>query len=233
MNRSIFRKWRASAIAGLGFFLGAAAFAAENAPSIDRWLSAQTNLHTWSANLTQTRSLKTLAQPLTAPGRIWFQAPGTFRWELGNPAQTIAIRRDSQMMVIYPRLKRVEKYPLDSSAPGPWRDMMMILDAGFPQTREQLEQHFKLLAANETADVGAYQLQPKSAMARRMIPQLDIEFDLKRTEPRATTLHFADGSTMRNDFTNSVLNTPIEPALFNFEIPSDYTVSEPMKGAKK
>src|SRR3954453_5232517 len=83
-------------------------------------LNAQTNLQTWEADFVQTRCLKALTQPLTATGHVWFAAPNRFRWELGQPPQTIAVRQTEQLLVIYPRLKRVERYPLDSAKAGPW-----------------------------------------------------------------------------------------------------------------
>src|SRR5258706_3768330 len=96
--------------------------AADTNAVLNGWLAAQTNLQTWSADFTQTRMLKTLTQPLVATGHIWFAAPNRFRWELGSPAQTIALREAGQMWVIYPRLKRAERYPLDAKTPGEWRD---------------------------------------------------------------------------------------------------------------
>jgi outer membrane lipoprotein-sorting protein len=71
----------------------------------ERWFAAQTNLQSWAADFTQTRSLKVLAQPLVSTGKVWV-APSRFRWELGQPAQTIALRQPDQMFIIYPRLKR-------------------------------------------------------------------------------------------------------------------------------
>src|SRR6266487_27235 len=75
------------------------------------WLNSQTNIRTWSAEVIQTRALKSLAQPLTATGHVWFAAPNRFRWELGDPPQTIAVRQAAEMLILYPRLKRAEKYP--------------------------------------------------------------------------------------------------------------------------
>src|SRR5262245_38297422 len=62
--------------------------AGEANPLLESWLSAQTNLHTWSAEVTQTRTLKTLTQPLTAKGQVWFAAPNRFRWQIGNTTGT-------------------------------------------------------------------------------------------------------------------------------------------------
>src|SRR5881275_289400 len=86
--------------------------AADTNTLLTTWLNAQTNIQTWSADFVQTRTLKSLTQPLTAKGHVWFAAPNRFRWELGSPPQTIAVRGTDEMLVIYPRLKHVERYPL-------------------------------------------------------------------------------------------------------------------------
>ena len=92
--------------------------ATDASSALNAWLNAQTNIQTWSAEVIQTRALKSLTQPLIAKGRVWFAAPNRFRWELGDPPQTIAVRQPEQMLVIYPRLKRAEKYSLAGNQNG-------------------------------------------------------------------------------------------------------------------
>src|SRR5438128_2520153 len=84
---------------GLLFLVSAWAHSLSAAPAspLTQWLNAQTNIQTWEAEVTQTRTLKTLAQPLVSYGHVWFAAPNRFRWEIGNPAQTIAVRLPEQM----------------------------------------------------------------------------------------------------------------------------------------
>src|SRR5881227_3351849 len=86
--------------------------AAESNSLLATWLARQPNIQTWSADFVQTRALKSLTQPLTATGHVWFAAPNRFRWELGHPAKTIAVRASDEMLIVYPMLKRVERYPL-------------------------------------------------------------------------------------------------------------------------
>src|SRR6266576_4125887 len=112
--------------------------AADLDPLVSSWLTAQTNIQTWSADFVQTRSFKSLTQPLTATGHLWFAAPNRFRWELGNPPQTIALRATNEMLVIYPKMKRVERYPLSGSQAGEWRDMLALLETGFPRNETEL-----------------------------------------------------------------------------------------------
>ncbi len=203
--------------------------AAETSPGLIRFLSAQTNLQTWSADLVQIRQLKTLTQPLTSTGHVWFAAPNRFRWEIGSPAQTIAVRGGDEMLVIYPRLKRVEKYPLNGEKMGQWKDTLALLEAGFPRSQADLERQFKVVSVTATNDVNIALLQPKSASARRMMPQITLTFATNDFQLRATELQFGDGSTMRNEFRNAELNPKLDALVFAPQLDADFKIVEPMK----
>ncbi len=196
---------------------------------LDQWLVAQTNLHTWVADCTQTRSLKVLSQPLIASGKVWVSVPDRFRWELGQPAQTVALRQPDQLLIIYPRLKRVEKYPLHSAQPGPWKDALALLDASFPRSRSDLESHFRVLSVAETNSMIEVRLQPRSASARKFMAEIQVTVNTHDFSPRATELRFSDGSSMRNDFTNVVLNAPVAPELFDPKLDPSFSVVEPLR----
>ena len=203
--------------------------AAETNAVLRAWLAAQTNLHTWTADFTQTRTLKTLTQPLVASGRVWFATPNRFRWELGSPTKTIALRNADEMFVIYPRLKRAEKYPLGGSAPGEWRDMLSLLDAGFPRNRADFDSRFHILSVTETNGSWQLVLQPKSTFARKMMNEIRVGLAARTFELRSTELVFVDSSRMRNDFANSVLNPALDENLFDWKPEPDFRVTEPLK----
>jgi len=192
-----------------------------------RWFAAQADVHTWSADFVQTRTLKTLTQPLVAKGHISFATPNDFRWELGQPAQTIALRHDDDMFVIYPRLKRAENYPMGAGTPTEWRDTMSLLQAGFPRDRKEFESQFQILSLVETNGTWQLALQPKSVFARRMMPELNIGLTTNDFSLASTELVFVDGSRMRNDFTNAVLNPPLDEKLFKWTPPADFKVTNP------
>lgn len=196
---------------------------------VARWIAAQTNFQTWSADVTQVRTLKTLAEPLVAQGRVWFAAPNQFRWELLKPAPTIAVRQSQQMLIIYPKLKRAERYPLDGEQAGPWKDALALLEAGFPRSTTDLEGRFKVLSQTLSNEVCELWLQPKSASARRLMPQIKVGFATNDLSLRSTELQFADGSTMRNEFSNARLNPKLEADLFTPKLESDFKLIEPLK----
>jgi outer membrane lipoprotein-sorting protein len=194
---------------------------------LDAWFAAQARVHTLSADIVQTRTLKTLVQPLVADGHLWFSLPNQFRWELGRPAQTIALRHADDMFVIYPRLKRAEHYPLGASAPRAWRDAMSLLDAGFPRTRQEFDAQFQIQSLTQTNATWLVALQPRSAAARQIMPELRVSLATNDFSLAATELVFIDGSSMRNDFTHAVANAALDENLFQWKPPADFKVTEP------
>jgi len=196
---------------------------------ISTWVAAQANIHSFSADVVQTRIFKSLAQPLTAYGHIWFEAPNRFRWELTNPVPSIAVRGTDEMLVIYPKIKRAERYPLTGEQAGQWRDVMKLLDAGFPRSEADLQSQYEILSQQVNGDVCELTMQPKSATARKLMPQIKIGFSTKDSVLTSTELKMADGSIMRNDFKKTELNPKIDESLFAPKLGSDYKITEPFK----
>jgi outer membrane lipoprotein-sorting protein len=202
--------------------------AADYEAQFNRWFEVQTNLQNWSGDFTQTRFLTVLNQPLTSPGKVWVK-PGEFRWELGHPVQTIVLRTPGELLIIYPRLKQAEKYPLDAVPTGPMKDALALLDASLPRDRASMEEHFKFVSAAETNAVLQMTLQPKSESARKFIGQVIIGFHTNDYLIAATEMKFADGSRLRNDFTNLVVNQALDEKLFEPNLPPDFKIIEPLK----
>ncbi len=233
MNRSAFSFARRLSVACLLFLLvlrtATGVSQSSDDPTLLAWLNAQTNIQTWSADFVQTRTLASLTEPLTATGHVWFAAPNRFHWELGHPPQTIAVRDADQLLVIYPRLKRVERYPLNDAQTGPWKDTLALLDAGFPRSRAEIESRFNILDQHTSNGVHELTLQPKSETARHFMPQIKIGFDATQYSLVFTELRFADGSTLRNTFSNPVLNPKLDESLFHPALDPAWKITEPLK----
>ena len=197
-------------------------------PDLDPWLAHRTNLVAWSADVQQTRSLKSVARPLVTPGRVWFRTPNLFRWELGRPARTIAIREPDRLVLLYPMLKRAEIYPLTDSSQGLWRSSLTLLEAGFPSSRQQLESQFDIRALEERDGQLLVHLEPKSDLARRWVSRVDVTLGGPKLELVATELSFADGSRLRNEFSGASSEADPPDHFFRADIPPDYTVTQPV-----
>lgn len=204
------------------------ASAADTNAVLNGWFASQTKLQTWSADFTQTRALKTLTQPLITTGHLSFVVPNKFRWELGQPARTIALRQADEMFVIYPLLKRAERYPMGAKAPGEWRDMLSLLDAGFPRNRAEFDARFRILSLTETNGLWLLAMQPTSAFARKMMKEIRVGLATNDFSLMSNEMIFVDGSSMRNDYTNAVLNPRLDAALFRWKLEPGYKITEPM-----
>jgi outer membrane lipoprotein-sorting protein len=209
-------------------FAAIATHAGDYDAQFEKWFQVQTNLQSWSGDFTQTRTLTVLNQPLVTHGKVWVK-PGEFRWELGQPATTIVLRTANQLLIVYPRLKRAEKYPLDTVPTGPMRDALALLDASLPRDRAQMEKNFELLTATETNAILQMTLQPRSPDARKFIGRVVVGFHTNDFLIAVTEMKFADGSKLHNDFSNVITNAPIEAKLFSPELPPEFSVVEPLK----
>ncbi|MBE7503375.1 MAG: outer membrane lipoprotein carrier protein LolA [Verrucomicrobiales bacterium] len=193
------------------------------------WLETQGRLKTWSAEFTQTRTLRALREPIRTPGRLWFTAPNQFRWELGNPPQTLAVRTPQELIVLYPRLKRAERYPLGGEGREPWRDALALLDAGFPASRAELESRFRIRSVERLEDRAELTLEPVDSRARQFLSQVRLVLREPGFALLANEMRFSDGSVLRNDFTNMVANATFPKEVFALALDEDVKVVEPLK----
>lgn len=216
-------------LTALMIFAAVATKAVALSEPVKAWIAGQGEIKTWSADLEQVRTLKSLTAPLTSKGRVWFEAPGRFHWELGHPAQTIAIGSLTNLSIIYPRLKRVESIDLGGEQGGAWQSALEMLEAGFPRAETEFTERYEIISQELSGNVCHLIVRPRTAMVRRMMTQMEIDFDTKDHHLTGTELTFADGSTMRNNFFNVVLNPKLDDQLFSPSIPADYKVVHPMK----
>jgi len=224
-------KWRRAKeiIPVLGFLLLCVSGPVYGEDLVDQWIKAQANLHTWSAQVIETRNIKTFSQSLVSTGQVWVAIPDHFRWELGQPPQTIAVREPAELTIIYPRLKRVEKYPLQGEINGPWKDALALLDASFPQSRAKLEAQFQIRSVTQTNGVATLSLQPRSSAARKFIGRVEIGFHTGDFSPAFAELVFGDGSSLRNDFNHGQANPALDSSMFAPKIDPSFTVVHPAK----
>jgi outer membrane lipoprotein-sorting protein len=128
-----------------------------------------------------------------------------------------------------PLLKRAEKYPMGASAPRQLRDTLSLLQAGLPRSQKDFESQFQIQSLVETNGNWQMVLQPKSSTARKMLPELRITLTTNDFSIAETTLVFADGSTMENDYINAVINPPLDKNIFEWRPTGDFKVTNPMQ----
>jgi len=197
------------------------------------WLAQQAEVRTWSADVVQIRKLKSLVRPLKSRGQVWFEHPNRFRWQLGDPPRTIAIRKEEELLIIYPRLKQVERYSTGEDIDPSWKQVLSLLEVGFPSDAEAFFAQYELLSTKKTKKSWMFELRPAAEAARRLLDRVRVEASRRDFSLMATELVFPDGSTMRNEFIRRCLNPGLDKTLFHFEIDDGYQVVNPLEGNNK
>jgi outer membrane lipoprotein-sorting protein len=159
-------------------------------------------------------------------------SPNRFRWELGEPAHTIAIQTGEELVIIYPRLKQMERFPSKDITDPAWRQVMALLKVGFPRDSQSFFASYKLLSIRQSDKAWQFEVQPAAVEARKLLAKIRIEVSSDNLALRATELDFADGSRMRNQFSRHRLNSEVDEALFEVPMDKEYHVVYPLKQKK-
>jgi outer membrane lipoprotein carrier protein len=185
---------------------------------IKKWLLKQEDLRSVQADFTQTRALRALRSPIATPGRMWFSAPDLLRWELGEPAKTIVLRKGDTYYLIQPAKKKAERYKAENMAKkgGPMGFAMMTfpLAKDFPDFNRQ----FETLAVNVTDNHCHLAILPRDAQARKMLEAIKLDFDTASGHLLAFEMTTRDGSAMRSEFSNVRVNQKIDRRVFEYDL---------------
>ena len=147
----------------------------------------------------------------------------------GEPGTVRGLAVGSDLWILSPQLKRAERYALGELQKGPIKDALSLLDTGFPRDGAEFHRGFLLVRLSTTNASYVFHLQPRLTAVKRLLPELTVEVTTNTFSLTATELIFADGSRLRNDFSNSVNNPILPPDLFSPRTNSTWRVSEPMK----
>lgn len=205
------------------------AAAVDDEALLDEWLTKQVAINTWTADVVQTRKIKSLFRPLESKGQVWFVQPNQFRWQLGDPPRTIAVRTQEELVIAYPKLKQLERYPFDNISNPAMQQALALLEVGFPSDPERFHERYELLSVNTIGEVRQFELQPKDKQARRLLAKVRLDVSSSDLTLLATELEFPDGSTMRNAFSEHMLNVELDASLFQIDA-GEYQIVEPLQG---
>ena len=185
---------------------------------LKKWIARQGEARTVQADFTQTRSFKALKDPLASPGRIYFSAPSSFRWEVGDPAKTVVLRKGDTAYLIQPAKKRAQRFSAaDLSHPGGTNPLPMM---NFPLAKnfEDFERQFEVQAINVDGTRCHAELLPRDVQTQKFVDVLKLDFDTSNGYLLAFEVRTHDGSMMRNDFTNVRFNGKLDARVFDYDL---------------
>ncbi len=198
--------------------------AAPSVAPIKKWISQQADVHTLAADFVQTRRLRVLRDPVARPGKFFFRAPGTFRWELGTPPETIALRRDDEMSLISVKAKKVTRTDLASLAEKSGMRDLPMMEFPMAASYEDFARRFEVRRVEIAGTRCDVEVMPRDARAQKYLKRLSFAFDTENGNLLLFEIVFRDGSEMRNEFSNVQVNRKLAPGTFDFDF-AGYTIT--------
>jgi outer membrane lipoprotein carrier protein len=195
-------------------------FAAESLDMtpVKKWIARQDELRSVQADFTQTRALRALRNPIATPGHMVFSTPDQLRWELGEPAKTVVIRKGDTYYLIQPAKKKAERFKAENIAKkGGAMGFAMI---NFPLAKDfaDFNRQFETLAVSVTDNHCHLEILPRDAQAKKMLEAIKLDFDTVSGHMLSFELATREGSSMRSEFSNVRMNQKIDRHVFDYDL---------------
>jgi len=177
---------------------------------LEAWLKRQSSITSLDASFTQQRKLSALKNPTSTEGRLCFIKPDKFRWQLGNPFETLAVSDGKTVTLVDASSKTARRTAVDS--PQAVRFSLMSGEAF--GSLEKFNQAFEVVESRVTSGIHQYTLTAKDRRVRSQIPWIFLDIDPSKNELRALEMELKDKSRVKSVFHNPRFNLKLEDSLF-------------------
>lgn len=195
---------------------------------VKKWIARQDEIRTVQADFTQTRALRALRSPVTSPGRLIFATPSLLRWELGNPAKTVVLRKGDTYWLIQPAKKKAQR--LSASNIGQEGGVKGFAMMEFPLAKDfaDFQKKFEILDVKTEGPTCRLEILPRDAQAKKFLSALKIEFEVRSGHMLSMEMVTREGSSMRNEFSNVRTNEKLDRRVFDYDL-TGFEVTEEKK----
>jgi len=191
-------------------FLGSAALlliAAGWASSWESIRAAAQDIRTVQAAFTQEKHLQILAQPLESRGRLVFAAPGRLRWEYEAPLASVLLMDEGRVQRF---VRTGQAWTEDASASLSAMSFVMQEISRWMNGRFDENPDFE--ARLEPG--GRIILAPRKEALSKVIRNIVLQLADTPGVIASVTVYEDDHNFTRLQFTNVIVNQPVDPALF-------------------
>lgn len=185
-----------------------------NTAALDAWLVRQTKIRTLQCDFIQERKLPSLKKPLSTPGQFIYQSPNKVRWQLGDPAESLAVSDGNLFTLVDFTKRQAKRVAVDS--PQAMRFSLLSLEG--LRSPKEFNESFELVAHREVLGIHQYTLKPRNRQMRRSLPWVFLDIDPKRNELRAMELELQDGTRIRSVFYKPHYNVDLPKNAFEVDL---------------
>lgn len=177
---------------------------------VQRWLATNTGVGSLQIDFTQTRRMRSVKLPVRQDGTLWLDyGAHRFRWQTGDPAQTIVVSQGNNILIMRTPMKRYEIRPAGSGgAPG-----MAALANGFPRTLAEFQQRYRVLETRPEANTKRIVTRPLGAGGRG-VDTFTFVVDGSHHRLLGIEIDLEDGSSVNTVFSRVQTNVGMARDLF-------------------
>lgn len=182
---------------------------------VERWMATNSGIRSIKIDFTQTRTMRSIKVPIRQSGSLWLNyRSNQFRWQVGNPPQTIVTKHGGSLFIIRPSMKKFEKR---ASGSGDVPPGLMAMATGFPRSSSEFNSKYSVQSID--AEGSAYRIvtQPKGSGSRGV---KTFVFVVGRDDYRlrGMEIFLDDGSSVKTAFNRVMPNVGIPADLFTPDV---------------
>ena len=164
-------------------------------------------IKTVSAEFIQEKHLKILAKPLISRGKLYYQAPGSLRWEYFTPIRSILLVDQGQTKRYVVRDQKIIE---DSSAK--MQSMQIIMDEIAMWLSGRYDENPDFIV--EKQDKTTIILKPVKEAFSKIINRIEIHLSDRPGVINSVMIHESEDSFTKLDFKKVILNEKLNDSVF-------------------
>ena len=181
-----------------------------NMTVVERWLAGNSGVSSLKIDFTQTRTMRSLKVPVRQQGTLWLDyGKDRFRWQTGDPAQTIVVSLGRNILIVRTPMKRYEVRPAGSGgAPG-----MAALANGFPRNLADFQRKYRVLETRAQANTQRIVTRPLGSSGKG-VSRFTFVVDASHYRLLGIEIELEDGSSVNTIFSRVQTDVAMPAALF-------------------
>ncbi len=185
---------------------------------VKKWIAHRSSVTSVHASFVQERHLKALKRPIISTGKLWFKEQRLFRWEIGSPAESIAISKNGTFLMVRPIKKSAEIHSDEGIQKNRRSPALMFLKAGFPNDYNEFIKMFTVTDVTRRDGHFVVSLKVNDRRTSLALRKIIFEMNSKTYITESMEMRFRDTSSIKTRFKDVHENGNFSDDLFDFDL---------------
>jgi outer membrane lipoprotein carrier protein len=197
---------------------------------LDQLQTKAKTLKSLEGSFEQRKFSQLLVRPVESTGKLFWQPPGRFRWEVVQPAPITLVVKEDKILLLYPDLKKVTLY----RGPSGVAFLDRITGAtGDPHTfQRQYKIKVELVTRRDDRKWIKMDMEPKSAKYARYFKRLEVKIDPETWLPDEIAILEGNDDWTLIYLSNLTENSGLSDELFRVEPPEGFQIQSYQSGTR-